>query len=91
MPLARIAALQAVFPGYFAHWEMGVDGAGRPDAHAGDYRSHGECRPLSCTPEDLGTLEKNKWADLLVLDKDPLDDIKNTRTISAVYIAGKNG
>jgi len=38
--------------------------------------------------KDLGTLEKSKWADLVVLDKSPLDDIKNTRTIDSVYIAG---
>jgi imidazolonepropionase-like amidohydrolase len=37
---------------------------------------------------DLGTLEAGKWADLIVLAKDPLDDIKNTRTVMAVYIAG---
>ena len=37
---------------------------------------------------DLGTLETHKWADLIVLDKNPLDDIKNSRSIHAVYIAG---
>jgi imidazolonepropionase-like amidohydrolase len=37
---------------------------------------------------DLGTLEPGKWADLLVLDANPLDDIKNTRKIDSVYIAG---
>jgi len=37
---------------------------------------------------DLGTLERGKWADLIVLGKNPLDDIRNTRTIEAVYIAG---
>ena len=37
---------------------------------------------------DLGTLEKGKWADLIVLSKDPLADIRNTRSIEAVYIAG---
>jgi imidazolonepropionase-like amidohydrolase len=36
----------------------------------------------------LGTLEASKWADLIVLDKNPLDDIKNSRSIAAVYIAG---
>jgi imidazolonepropionase-like amidohydrolase len=36
----------------------------------------------------LGTLEPSKWADLIVLNSNPLDDIKNTRTIDAVYIAG---
>jgi len=38
--------------------------------------------------KDLGTLEAGKWADLLVLAKNPLDDIKNTKSITDVYIAG---
>src|SRR6267154_320868 len=38
--------------------------------------------------KDIGTLEKGKWADLLVLGKDPLADIKNVRTIETVWIAG---
>jgi imidazolonepropionase-like amidohydrolase len=38
--------------------------------------------------KDLGTIEKGKWADLLVLDADPLANILNTRKIAAVYIAG---
>jgi imidazolonepropionase-like amidohydrolase len=38
--------------------------------------------------KDLGTLEASKWADLIVLGANPLRDIKNTRTIEAVYIAG---
>jgi imidazolonepropionase-like amidohydrolase len=37
---------------------------------------------------DLGTVERGKWADLLVLDADPLSDIGNTRRIDSVYIAG---
>jgi imidazolonepropionase-like amidohydrolase len=37
---------------------------------------------------DLGTLERGKWADLLVLAKNPAEDIRNTRSIEAVYIAG---
>jgi imidazolonepropionase-like amidohydrolase len=37
---------------------------------------------------DAGTIEPGKSADLLVLDANPLDDIKNTRKISAVYIRG---
>jgi imidazolonepropionase-like amidohydrolase len=38
--------------------------------------------------KDLGTLERGKWADLIVLGRDPLADIKNSRSIEAVYIAG---
>ena len=37
---------------------------------------------------DLGTLEAGKWADLVVLQRDPLADINNSRTIESVYIAG---
>ena len=39
--------------------------------------------------KDYGTLAKGKVADLVVLDKNPLDDILNTRSIHTVYIAGK--
>jgi imidazolonepropionase-like amidohydrolase len=38
--------------------------------------------------EDLGTLEPSKWADFVVLDANPLTDIKNSRKIRAVYIGG---
>jgi len=37
---------------------------------------------------DTGTLEGGKSADFIVLDANPLDDITNTRRISAVYLRG---
>ena len=37
---------------------------------------------------DVGTLATGKKADFLVLDANPLDDILNTRRISAVYLRG---
>jgi imidazolonepropionase-like amidohydrolase len=37
---------------------------------------------------DAGTLEVGKSADFIVLDANPLDDITNTRRISAVYLRG---
>ena len=37
---------------------------------------------------DAGTLEAGKSADFIVLDANPIDDIKNTRKISAVYLRG---
>lgn len=39
--------------------------------------------------KDFGTLEKGKSADLLVLDRNPLDDIRNMRTIDSVYLGGR--
>ena len=36
-----------------------------------------------------GTIEVGKTADLVLLDKDPLADIHNTRSIQAVVLSGK--
>ena len=37
---------------------------------------------------DAGTLSAGKSADFIVLDANPLDDIKNTRKIASVYLRG---
>ena len=37
---------------------------------------------------DTGAIEAGRSADLLVLDANPLDDIRNTRQIAAVYLRG---
>jgi imidazolonepropionase-like amidohydrolase len=37
---------------------------------------------------DVGTLQVGKSADFLVLDANPLEDIRNTRRIASVYLRG---
>ena len=37
---------------------------------------------------DVGSIEAGKAADFLVLDANPLDDIRNTRTINKVFLRG---
>jgi imidazolonepropionase-like amidohydrolase len=39
--------------------------------------------------KDVGTVETGKIADLVLLDANPLDDIKNTQKIAAVVVGGK--
>lgn len=76
------------FQGYFEHWEMelmreaGFTPAQILTAATG---KAAQCLGIS---KDLGTLEKGKWADLVVLTKNPLDDIRNTRSIEMVMVAG---
>jgi imidazolonepropionase-like amidohydrolase len=37
---------------------------------------------------DAGTVQQGKSADFIVLDANPIDDIRNTRRINAVYLRG---
>jgi len=76
------------FPGFFEQWEMELMvSAGLTPQQVIAAATKNAAEFLEA--KDLGTLEPKKWADLIVLNKNPLADIKNTRTIDAVYIAGR--
>jgi imidazolonepropionase-like amidohydrolase len=76
------------FPGYSEHWELAllVD-AGLTPMQALQVATRDSAKFLRAG--DIGTLQKYKTADLVVLDADPTTDIKNTRLIRAVYVAGR--
>jgi imidazolonepropionase-like amidohydrolase len=75
------------FPGFFEQWEMElmVD-AGLTPSQVITAATKSSAEFLRA--KDLGTLEAGKWADLIVLGADPRANIRNTRSIEAVYIAG---
>jgi imidazolonepropionase-like amidohydrolase len=75
------------FQGYFEHWEMELMvESGLTPAQVITAATKTSAAFLGA--KDLGTLEAGKWADLIVLSKNPLDEIKNSRAIEMVMIAG---
>jgi imidazolonepropionase-like amidohydrolase len=75
------------FPGYFEQWEMELMAeSGLTPMQVIVAATGSAARFLGA--KELGTLEPGRWADLIVLDRNPLQDIRNTRAIHAVYIAG---
>lgn len=76
------------FPGYFEHLEMELmaDAGLQPmDIIVAATRDAAECMDLEA---DRGTLEAGKWADFVVLTENPLEDIRHTKTLESVWIAG---
>jgi len=80
----------ARFQGYFEHVEL-------------DYMVKSGLTPMQAlvaatstaarfahASDQIGTLEKGKWADLLVLSANPLDDIRNTEKLESSWIAGNH-
>jgi imidazolonepropionase-like amidohydrolase len=75
------------FQGYFEHLEMemmaesGLTPTQILRAATGD-----AARAIKV--EGVGTLQKGAWADFVLLDRDPSKDIRHTRSIVSVWIAG---
>jgi imidazolonepropionase-like amidohydrolase len=78
------------YEGFFEHLEMElmVKNGGMTPMQVIQSFSKTNSEALGVEKE-FGTLAKGKVADFVVLRKNPLDDIVNTRTLSAVYIGGK--
>jgi hypothetical protein len=78
-----------ILPGFSLHEELEIFvEAGLSPIEALQTATRNPAQFLGRT-RDLGTVAKGKLADLLLLDANPLDDIRNTRRIAAVFANGR--
>jgi imidazolonepropionase-like amidohydrolase len=84
------AGVIAIFPGATVHRELElfVDSVGMTplEALASATRRPAEFLGIA---DSVGTIERGKVADLVLLDADPLAAIGNSRRISAVVLGGR--
>ena len=78
----------ARFQGYFEHLELEL--VARSGLRPADILAMATGRSAQCSNlKNLGFLRPGQWADFVVVTGDPLKDIKQTRTIESVWIAGR--
>jgi imidazolonepropionase-like amidohydrolase len=78
----------ARFQGYFEHLEMEMmEAAGMSPLEVliSATRNAAECTGLG---DSVGTLEQGKYADFVILNQNPLENIRNLRSIESVYVGG---
>ncbi|MCC3860188.1 amidohydrolase family protein [Pseudemcibacter aquimaris] len=77
----------ARFQGYFEHMEMHMMAdAGMSPMEI--IRASTGVAAACIGAHDVGTLTPGKWGDLVVLSDNPAEDIRNTKSIESVWIAG---
>ena len=78
-----------LYPGFSLHEELALlVEAGLTPMEALQAATINPAKFLGIT-DSLGTIEKGKIADLVLLDANPLTDIHNTQMINAVFVNGK--
>ena len=78
-----------VFPGFSLHQELQrFVAAGFTSLEALQTATLNPAKFLAMS-DRLGTVEKGKLADMVLLDANPLDDIRNTQKIAAVVVNGR--
>ena len=75
------------FQGYFEHMEM--DMMAETGLSATDIVYSATGGAASCLElDDLGKLVEGNWADFIVVDEDPSEDISHMRAIASVWVSG---
>ena len=78
----------ARFQGYFEHGELDLMVESGLTPMQTIVAATGDAARCLQIDGEVGTLANGKWADFVVLGANPLDDIRNTRAIESVWIAG---
>lgn len=78
----------ARFQGYFEHMELDLMAKAGLSPMQILKSATGDAATCMQVSGRVGTLQAGAWADLIVLDRNPLDDVRNMRTIESVWIAG---
>ena len=76
------------FQGYFEHGELELMVQAGLTPMQAIVSATGDAARCMQVEGEIGTLEAGKWADFVVLGANPLDNIRNVRTIESVWIAG---
>jgi imidazolonepropionase-like amidohydrolase len=75
--------------GLGAHWELWAMASGGLTPMEALRTATSTAAEIIGMQDDIGTLEPGKLADLIVLDRNPLDDLRNTNSIRYVMKAGQ--
>ena len=76
------------FQGFFEHMELVLMERSGMSSEQILRSATGQAAKCLGLEEEIGTLQADRWADFIVLTENPLEDVRNMRTIESVWIAG---
>ena len=76
------------FQGFFEHMELVLMERSGMSSEQILRSATGQAAKCLGLEEEVGTLQADRWADFIVLTENPLEDVRNMRTIESVWIAG---
>lgn len=76
------------FQGFFEHMELVL--MEKSGMNPGQILGSATGQAAKCLgiEQEVGTLQPNRWADFIVLTENPLENVRNMRSIESVWIAG---